>query len=767
MPDFYFGGSRPLVHDSGLAAELPSGSVLASDTIWYPGVKLLHGWPIDENAARRVSLSYSARQMTITALIGATFDIYVKGITHTLSSPYTFAAHADSTGVWFVYFDAEGDPQVAGSIWHLNEHVPVASIYYNATLGEGIALNELHDAYRDPRLHERLHVIDGTVIEEGFSASGYTLETDSDAGITFAIASGVIRDEDIAHTIAGLSDAGPYLILERTGASGVWTWSADNTLPVIKGTNYPCYNSYSGGAWGRTELTNDSWVNMWVFALPSIATTSIVLVMGQSVFEALADAQAESVASLQWGTMPFQEIAPLYRVSIRARTNYNGTAKCRIEDFARLVGAKGQLSLSTTVSGFLPAPSALASADFNLLTSKGAYALTGTPTNGPRSGAIDWSALTLGSGVDEATQIALSLDASELWFRRRVASGPTWQDWQKTLTEAEGDATYLPLAGGTLTGAVTTDSTLSFTQGLSFGAILFDTDGLKRISYNDGSFQFSLRNGSANIGAGEKYLATGSGASHLALSADSTDGAVTLRAAVAGTAGDTVTWASTLAMTANPVALTFNSNTVWHAGNDGTGSGLDADKLDGNEATAFVRTNADSTIATNDLSFGSAVRQMLNLYSTTHALGVQSATLYARSNAYFAVHIGGTHSDTALDAGSGGVNILTAHKTNLRKYHYDVLAGNVTDRAPLSLDSYVSGAYTITRLNYLELSQPVLADGAAITNACLFSTDAAVGTHKLLDAGSTKTTPGTVNGWIKINVNGTLYYVPMYTSKTT
>jgi hypothetical protein len=35
-----------------------------------------------------------------------------------------------------------------------------------------------------------------------------------------------------------------------------------------------------------------------------------------------------------------------------------------------------------------------------------------------------------------------------------------------------------------------------------------------------------------------------------------------------------------------------------------------------------------------------------------------------------------------------------------------------------------------------------------------------------LEAASTKTTPGTVDGWIKIVINGTIYYVPIYTSKT-
>jgi hypothetical protein len=34
-------------------------------------------------------------------------------------------------------------------------------------------------------------------------------------------------------------------------------------------------------------------------------------------------------------------------------------------------------------------------------------------------------------------------------------------------------------------------------------------------------------------------------------------------------------------------ALTFNGNTVWHSGNDGSGSGLDADTLDGQSSAAF------------------------------------------------------------------------------------------------------------------------------------------------------------------------------------
>lgn len=48
--------------------------------------------------------------------------------------------------------------------------------------------------------------------------------------------------------------------------------------------------------------------------------------------------------------------------------------------------------------------------------------------------------------------------------------------------------------------------------------------------------------------------------------------------------------------------FTRNGNTVWHAGNDGAGSGLDADTIDGLDSSQLVRTDADSTV-TNTILF--------------------------------------------------------------------------------------------------------------------------------------------------------------------
>jgi hypothetical protein len=40
---------------------------------------------------------------------------------------------------------------------------------------------------------------------------------------------------------------------------------------------------------------------------------------------------------------------------------------------------------------------------------------------------------------------------------------------------------------------------------------------------------------------------------------------------------------------------TIGGNTVWHAGNDGTGTGLDADTVDGIQASSFLRSDANDT----------------------------------------------------------------------------------------------------------------------------------------------------------------------------
>lgn len=107
--------------------------------------------------------------------------------------------------------------------------------------------------------------------------------------------------------------------------------------------------------------------------------------------------------------------------------------------------------------------------------------------------------------------------------------------------------------------------------------------------------------------------------------------------------------------------------------------------------------------------------------------------------------------------------------TQLEVAGFEHPTGAVTDgySAAITIDPdyNAASAQTVTRHNYIDLNQPSVTN-VTVTDACVFRFDAASNVHKALAAGTTKTTPGTVNSWMKININGTVYYLPAYTSTT-
>jgi hypothetical protein len=102
--------------------------------------------------------------------------------------------------------------------------------------------------------------------------------------------------------------------------------------------------------------------------------------------------------------------------------------------------------------------------------------------------------------------------------------------------------------------------------------------------------------------------------------------------------------------------------------------------IDGNAATVTngVVTTGNQSIAgdktfTGSILFGSTTRQMLNLFSTTYALGVQTNTLYFRSASRFSWFRAGVHNNTENTPGTGGSVAMTLDSSsNL------VVSGEVT-----------------------------------------------------------------------------------------
>ncbi len=115
----------------------------------------------------------------------------------------------------------------------------------------------------------------------------------------------------------------------------------------------------------------------------------------------------------------------------------------------------------------------------------------------------------------------------------------------------------------------------------------------------------------------------------------------------------------------------------------------------------------------------------------------------------------------------GGVATDPVISTINTSYQF-TLTGALSDEFYCGLQESPSftGGFTIARHNYITLNNPVLAGGAAVTDACIIRFNAAAGTHKALLTGTTHPHPATTDAWVKININGTIFYIAAYTHTT-
>ena len=88
--------------------------------------------------------------------------------------------------------------------------------------------------------------------------------------------------------------------------------------------------------------------------------------------------------------------------------------------------------------------------------------------------------------------------------------------------------------------------------------------------------------------------------------------------------------------------VTYNGNTIWHAGNDGSGSGLDADTLDSIDSSQFLRSDATGT-STQRISFqANATNNWDTIATATGSQGsIEVYNTGDGNDAFMSFHAGG------------------------------------------------------------------------------------------------------------------------------
>ena len=278
--------------------------------------------------------SYNQATQTLTATYSTGASVCVNGVTYAKTGTDT-VTHAATSGLWYVYYNSSGTLTISQTYWDLQQTAPLVYIRYNATTTSGIQFFEEHPAGTgmDNAVHKNLHFTRGTQYISGLGVTGYSLNTNGTTALQYAVASGIIADEDLFLTIAAISAGGPYSIWYRSGtdANGEWTTSDSNTVPLIQNGTDMLWNRLNAGSWSNIALTGNGsqYMNMWLAAVPRLDASGnsylqSFLICGQAIYSSLASAQAATPASeISFGSFPFPEIVVFQQNTFERRNSFS------------------------------------------------------------------------------------------------------------------------------------------------------------------------------------------------------------------------------------------------------------------------------------------------------------------------------------------------------------------------------------------------------------------------------------------------------------
>lgn len=543
------------------------------------------GEPIghEDKSESVISFDYSTRTFTI-APVGDSYVVWCAGqkFVKTDSESVVIGSSSD---LYYISFDADGVLQATTTFYQWDSETPTAYIHYNS--GEPakyMLFDERHGIVLDWQTHEYLHRTRGAAIANGFDASNFDVSTQNgstDDQAYIDIASGTFFDEDlqvdIVHSNTPTANTweqdlqGPAQIpvFYHSGTTG-WTYDAPTNFPLkYGGTPRPTYNLNSGGTWSTPEITSNNYGISWIVATNQL-NYPVIAIMGQDFYTNLGDAEAVTWDSMNLDDLPVVELRVLYKVIYRAAgSNTPGAYFAEVDDYRRALSSATSTAAAVVDHGNLTGLGDDDHTQYLLVDgSRAAVELTVTGDLAVDTDTLFVDASTDRVGIGTASPAAKLDVAGDIYFNNNalvVSDAGTsnidhiWHDETNNAWNFVSDSTYKAAGNSALNAATLNVTTINLDTSVHLTNV--DADGSMRVQGDNGYIDIGPKNSTYC------HIYTDRGSFYFnksTLYANSTD------------------------------------NVIWHAGNDGSGSGLDADLLDGSHASAFATSGHNHTYNVND-----------------------------------------------------------------------------------------------------------------------------------------------------------------------
>jgi hypothetical protein len=276
------------------------------------------------------------RTFTIAPAVSA-FEFYCAGVRFEKISGQNIVI-PDTEGLHFIYFDCDGNLQstTTFSISLILSEALVAVIYWDATNNEAILIGEeRHGLTMDGATHALWHLALGTSFLSGLALN--TIDADAsgnnNTSAQLGVDAGEIADEDIRHTIGAQAHPANLPVFFLDGASAEWRRDAATDYPVKRfGTNRLAWNEFTGGAWQQTEVGNNDFMNMHIFAVND-PDQPIIAVQGQDAYgnvNAARQGANVEINNLILSGLPTAEFIVIATVIFQTSNGYTNAVQSRI-----------------------------------------------------------------------------------------------------------------------------------------------------------------------------------------------------------------------------------------------------------------------------------------------------------------------------------------------------------------------------------------------------------------------------------------------------
>ena len=272
------------------------------------------------------------------------YRFWVKGVEYVKTTSMTQTI-PDTTGLYYFYMDAAGTLQYQLGYFDWDDQAPVAYVYWNATINEGLLADERHGIALDWATHEYLHRTRGAAYANGLGASNYVVGGDGslDTHAQLDISNGTVFDEDLKIDIThsnsptgntyeqDLQGPGRFPVAYHSGSTGEWTLDASRDFPVKNGTSLVTYNLNTAGTWTTPDVTSGRYVAYWIVAT-NFLNTPVISIMGQREDSNIGNAETNNLwTDLDLTNFPNTEFRPLYRLIFRTASGLGNTPKATLE----------------------------------------------------------------------------------------------------------------------------------------------------------------------------------------------------------------------------------------------------------------------------------------------------------------------------------------------------------------------------------------------------------------------------------------------------